>query len=201
MSDPEVSQSESADLPSAWSPKVRRLLQDWEERADAAAATHYAAANRFTSRNYLLGIPVVVLTTLVGTSVFASIAEDVNTRWRIVVGVTSVIAAVLASLQTFLSYADRAEQHRIAGDNWSAIRREINERLALHPSYLATHGDPTPYLDDLRKRMDEVSKESPEMPTHPWARNLKIEREQELMREREQKQATGSTADPHEAPQ
>jgi hypothetical protein len=197
MSHPDVSQSESADRPSAWTPRVRRLLQDWEERADAAATTHYAAANRLTSRNYQLGIPVVALTTVVGTSVFASIAEDVNTRLRLVVGTFSVLAAVLASLQTFLRYAERAEEHRVAGDNWSAIRREINEMLALQ----ATRGDAKTDLDDVRKRMDEVSKESPEMPTYPWARNLKKEREEELKREREQQQAIGSTADTHEAPQ
>jgi hypothetical protein len=178
MGDLDVTQNESADLPSAWTPKVRRLLQDWQERADAAAKTHYAVANHLTSRNYLLGVPVVVLTTFVGTSVFATLQEDVNTRLRILVGAVSVLAAVLASLQTFLRYPERAEKHRIAGDNWSAIRREITEMLALHPSYLATRGDPKSYLDSLRKRMDEVSAESPEMPDHRWARSLMQEQEQ-----------------------
>jgi hypothetical protein len=156
MGDLNVAPNESADLPPAWTPKVRRLLQDWEERANAAAKTHYAAANRLTSKNYLLGVPVVVFTTFVGTSVFATLQEDVNTGLRILVGAVSVIAAVLASLQTFLRYPERAEKHRIAGGNWSAIRRDINEMLALHPSNPATRGDPTLYLDDLRKRMDEV---------------------------------------------
>jgi hypothetical protein len=69
-----------------------------------------------TSRlNYLLGVPVVVLTTFVGTSVFATLQEDVNTSLRILVGAVSVFAAVLASLQTFLRYPERAEKHRIAG--------------------------------------------------------------------------------------
>lgn len=183
MGDLNATQSESA-----WTPKVRRLLQDWEVRADAAAKTHYAVANHLTSRNYLLGVPVVVLTTFVGTSVFATLQEDVNTGLRILVGAVSVLAAVLASLQTFLRYAERAEKHRIAGGNWSAIGREINEMLALHPSYLATRGDPKSYLDGLRTRMDEISAESPEMPDRGWARNLK---------ELERQQAADSSLDRH----
>jgi hypothetical protein len=172
MSNLDESRSDNAEVKSPWTPKVRRLLEDWRERADATSNTHYAQANRLSRLNLILGIPVVVLTTFVGTSVFATLQEPVNTGMRIFVGVVSVAAAVLASLQTFLSFAEQAEKHRAAADRWSAIRREIAEMLALHPSYLATRGDPQKYLDDLRKRMDEVAAESPEMPGHRWARTL-----------------------------
>jgi len=35
--------------------------------------------------------------------------------------------------------------------------------LALHPEYLAERSDPKAYIDDLRRRMDEVSAQSPEI--------------------------------------
>jgi hypothetical protein len=85
-----------------------------------------------------LGIPVVVLTTLVGTSVFATLEETLNTRMGIFAGLAIVLAAVLASLQSFLSSAERAEKNWAAGEMWAAIRREITEVLALHPANLAT---------------------------------------------------------------
>jgi hypothetical protein len=75
-------------------------LVEWRDRADVASKTHFAVANRLSSLNMALGIPVVVLTTLVGTSVFATLQEVVNTRMRIFAGVAIVLAAVLASLQT-----------------------------------------------------------------------------------------------------
>jgi hypothetical protein len=61
--------------------------------------------------------------------------------------------------------------------------------LALHPSYLATRGDPKSYLDGLRKQMDEVSAESPEMPDRGWARTL--------IQELEREQAADSSLDRH----
>jgi hypothetical protein len=169
MSDNDERQGQSAAPQSPWPPEVRRLLEDWRDRADATSKTHFAVANRLSSLNMALGIPVVVLTTLVGTSVFATLQETVNTRMRIFAGLAIVLAAVLASLQTFLSSAERAEKNWVAAEMWSAIRREITEVLALHPADKATRDDPKQYLDELRARMDEVAKESPGMSNHVFA--------------------------------
>lgn len=105
----------------------------------------------------------MILTTFVGTSVFATLGRNVDLWLRIGVGMISVLAAVLASLQTFLRFGERAEKHRSAAELWASIRREIDEMLALHPTYLASRGDPKQYLDDLRRRMDEIAQQSPEM--------------------------------------
>jgi len=177
MSDSGVEQDERAELPSPWTPRVLDLLNDWCRRADASAQTHYAVANRLASSNIALGVPVVVLTTFVGTSVFATLQDNVAAGLRIFVGVVSVLAAVFASLQTFLRFGERAEKHRVAAEKWGAIRREITQMLALHPTYLASRGDPKQYLDDLRTRMDEVSTQSPEMPDRRWARALRGKQE------------------------
>jgi hypothetical protein len=116
----------------------------------------------------MLGVPVVVLTTFIGTSVFATLQDDISTGLKIFVGVISVTAAVLASLQTFLRFGERSEKHRVAGESWAALRREIDEMLALHPTYLAARGDPKSYLDDLRKRMDDTAALSPALGDRQW---------------------------------
>jgi hypothetical protein len=113
-------------------------------------------------------VPVVALTTAVGTSVFATLEHQVNTALRLLVGIISVIAAVLASLQTFLRFGERSEKHRAAAEAWSSLRREIDEMVALHPDYLASRGDPKDYLDDLRRRMGEIAQQSPEMGVQGW---------------------------------
>lgn len=146
-----------------WTPRVLSLLADWHDRAAVSQEAHYAIATRLTKYNIWFGVPVVALATFVGTSVFATLQKDVRTSLRILVGTISVIAAVLASLQTFLRFQERAEKHRAAAELWAAIRREIDEMLALHPEYLAERSDPKAYIDDLRRRMDEVSAQSPEI--------------------------------------
>jgi hypothetical protein len=156
--------------PTPWTPTVLALLNDWYGRAAASAETHYVIAGRLGKFNVFLGIPVVVLSTFVGTSVFATLQDNVSINLRIVVGVISVCAAVLASLQTFLRFSERAEKHRAAAEQWAAVRRELSEMLALHPDYLATRGDPKQYLDDVRRRMDEISAQSPEMGDRAWGK-------------------------------
>ncbi len=168
--DSELRPVEGDDLPSPWTPAVLDLLRDWASRAAASSDVHYSVAGRLSRRNVQFGVPVVALTSLVGTSVFATLQQNVQLGVRIAVGVSSVVAAVLASLQTFLRFAERTEKHRAAAESWAAVRREITEMLALHPTYLASRGDPKQYLDDLRRRMDEISAQSPEMGDREWTK-------------------------------
>jgi len=149
---------------------VLRLLSDWRARAIASSEAHYALATSLSRSNIRFGVPVVALTTLVGTTVFATLQQQVNVGVRIAAGMFSVLAAVLASLQTFLRFGERAEKHRVAAERWAAIRREIDEKLALHPTYLASRGDPQQFLDQLRGKMDEASQQSPELGEHGWWR-------------------------------
>jgi hypothetical protein len=146
-----------------WTKPVLTLLRDWQLRAAISQEAHYARATSLADYNIWFGVPVVALATLVATSVFATLQEDVRIELRVVVGLISALAAVLASLQTFLRFQERAEKHRVSAELWAAVRREIDQMLALHPEYLAERSDPKKYLDDLRRRMDEVSSQSLEI--------------------------------------
>lgn len=167
MSDP---QAAATDTPSsvAWEPPLDALLQDWRRRAAAAATAHYLLATRLRRRNLALGIPVVVFSTVVGTSVFATLAQDrLDTRLSVAVGLFSVAAAVLAALQTFLRFPERAEKHVTAADWYSAIRRDLEQTIALPPTQ---RGAPTDCLGRVRKEMSKVGQSSPEIPAPLWAK-------------------------------
>ena len=152
-----------------WSKAVLERLRDWEQRATAAAEVHFQTAEGLARWNLYLGIPVVVFSAIVGTSVFATLTHDVPVGVRIAAGTVSVITAVLASVQTFLRFGARAEQHRVAAERWSAIRREIEKTLALSA---AQAGDPKQVLDDLQARMDEAAEKAPPMPDRRWKQAL-----------------------------
>ena len=112
----------------------------------------------FGSRKYWLGIPAVVLSTLVGTSVFATVQKQPQLWMQITVGLASVAAALLASLQTFLGYSERAEKHRIAGAKYGALGRELEQIRA---------SGATPTFDEMsavRNRLDDLAVESPNNP-------------------------------------
>jgi hypothetical protein len=171
-----------------WTPPVLELLGRWKTRAEVSQEAHYARSTSLGTFNIWLGVPVVALTTFVATSVFATLTEtDVPLELRILVGGISALAAVLASLQTFLRFQERAEKHRASAELWASIRREIDEMLALHPEYLSERSDPQQYLDDLRRRMDEVSAQS-------------LEIGERYLRQAEARVGATETAPPSEAP-
>lgn len=143
---------------------LNSLLENWLRRARECQFGHYAAATVLARRNYWLGIPVVILTSLVGTSVFVTLQHEVDIRIKVATGLLSVLAAVLASLQTFLRTSEKAEKHRSSGALYGALAREIEQEL----NFPSKQGEQTEFLNGLRTQMDALAKEAPEIPAYVW---------------------------------
>ena len=117
--------------PLSGAPRSKAVMQrlfEWECRCAASEEVHFDVAEQLSRRNLFLGIPAVVLSAIVGTSLFVSVSGDgVADGIRIAAGTVSLIAGVLASIQTFLRFGARAEQHRVAAERWAAVKREIEK--------------------------------------------------------------------------
>jgi hypothetical protein len=157
-----------------WSKELEALYGSWHRRVAAAEIGHRQMSGRMQRRYLLLGVPVVVLTTVVGTSVFASLQRSTSsgdTTWptwgSLVIATISIAAAVLSSLQTFLRYSARAEGHRIAAIRYESLRRDMATTLHLPPN---KRPDALRELDGVRTRMDRYAKESPMIGQRQWQR-------------------------------
>src|SRR5882762_2694571 len=71
----------------------------WYQRAATTAHGHYRAALRYSRLHYWFGFPTVVLATVVGTSVFATLQAKAEFWWQLTVGVMSIAAAILSALR------------------------------------------------------------------------------------------------------
>src|SRR5664279_1280026 len=109
-------------------------------RAKRAARAQYLAGNIADASNLRLGIPVVVLSSIVGTSIFASLNSSPENGWKVAVGIVSVVSVVLAALQTLLGFAEKAKAHRTAGAKYSSLGRDAQTAL------LSLQGSTTPEL-------------------------------------------------------
>src|SRR3954469_8551482 len=151
-----------------WNDRTDALVQDWHNRAAAAQHAHYLLAHRLRRRNLGLGVPAVVFSSIVGTSLFASLTQDeVHIGLRIVIGCISVLAVVAAALQTFLRFAERAAQHVTAADWYAAIRRDTAELLALPRE---VRGPVKPALDAIRMQMNRAGQNAPEIGDPLWVK-------------------------------
>lgn len=168
-----ISESPAITMPSLetasnWTASVEQLLQDWRNRAYAAQSAHYASAGVFRLANYVLGVPAVVFSSIVGTAIFAGFEKDTPSAFA--VASVSILAAVLAGLQTFLRFPERAASHGTAADWYAAVRRDIEELLHLP---VELRGNPKECLDTLRKEMNRAAQDAPDLRVRVWKREAR----------------------------
>jgi hypothetical protein len=135
--------------------KEADLVLAWLRRARESQFSHYGAAKRLSGYGRLFGIPVIVITAIVGASAFASVvSQTVPLYAKLIVGLCSLIATVLSSLQTFFKFSARSEKHRIFGAKFGAIRREL-EVLHIQSQVKSTE------LTAIRVKLDKLAEEAP----------------------------------------
>jgi hypothetical protein len=143
--------------------EVNVLVTDWFRRVRESQKVNYEYGSILVRRNFYLGIPAVILSTIVGTAVFTSLSETATKpAVKIVVGLLSLVSAVLATLQTFLNLSDRAAKHKYAGARYGAIRRRLELLKTMPPT---TSDDLQKELASIKNEMDEIAAESPSVPS------------------------------------
>jgi hypothetical protein len=138
------------------------LVTDWFRRARESQRVHYECSNYYNRLNYILGIPTIALSAAVGTAVFASFDKVAGGTAKVVLGLVSILAAVLASLQTFLSFAERANRHRVTGSKYGAVRRALEYLKTFPPS------DPEELrrqVEKIKQEMDGLAENAPHVPS------------------------------------
>ena len=138
----------------------RNLVEIWSKRAEACHKCHFLASHRYSRYNYLFGIPTILFTTLVGTTVFASLSstESASVTVTIAIGLCSVTAALLSGLQTFLGFSERSDRHRDAGVKYGATGRRLE--LILNEGNLPQGQESAA----LKKELDDLAAASPKIP-------------------------------------
>jgi len=147
------------------------LITDWFRRSRESQFVHYACGNFFSRLNYFLGVPTICLTGVVSTAIFSTLENEVVGSAKIVVGFVSVLATILASLQTFLGFSERAEKHRVTAARYAAVRRQ----LEFIKSFSDGDGEELrKKMEMVKQEMDGLAKSSPEVPERIWKKRINI---------------------------
>jgi hypothetical protein len=145
------------------------------EKILVLALAHAMARDRADALHYRLGIPVVALTALVGSSAFANI-NDLG-QGRILVGIgtglLSISAAVLAALQTFLDYGGQAKAHGAAANRLSALNRRFDwiKRLNKEQRWQG--------IEELDQLLNTIAEDSPSV-SQRWQDQARCIKDQTL---------------------
>ena len=132
------------------------LVLRWEERLRRSQLAHHEAGRHYERRHKQIGIPVVIVSAVVGSAVFGTLGNSDQTAIQIVAGSLSLLVVILSSLQTFLAYSELSSRHIASATRYSALFRELQSRRSIESLELD-------YVEDFRKRWDEVDLDAPSL--------------------------------------
>ena len=139
--------------------------EEYRYYAQLMTNAHYAMAESAKQRNWWLGVPVTIASTIVGTSIFATFSSNSqSSALQIVTGLLSLAAAVLSALHTFFNWPEIAAQHKAAAADFETARHRLDmfivkQRLTPPPPDEAINE-----LTDVGKWFDDISKRAPTIP-------------------------------------
>jgi hypothetical protein len=139
----------------------REVIRGWLIHARKSWKKHEEAARRLESQYRRVGVASVVLSAVVGTSLFASLEASYEPWIRIIAGILSLSAAVLASLMTFHRYEERVEKHRTAAVSYKRALRRL-EKLHMKLSAGSTLDQES--RNEIEQELDEIEKFAPVVP-------------------------------------
>lgn len=136
------------------------LLRGWLIHARKGWKKQEEAARRLESQYRRVGVASVILSAVVGASLFASLEAAYEPWSRIVAGIVSISASVLASLITFHRYEERTEKHRSAGISYKIALRKL-EKMHTAPNSSMLDQES---LNRIQEELDELEKVAPVVP-------------------------------------
>lgn len=147
-----------------WSSQFENLVASEAERARGLAWIHMRSEQKFSFKNNIIAIPVIVLSTLAGTASVGSSSlfpEGEQKMGSIIIGLVSIGVGILNTISSYFSFSRRAEAHRQAYLAYSKLFSEIAVELSL-PRHERL--DPDKILSDLRTNMSRLAETTPTPP-------------------------------------
>lgn len=148
------------------SEKKEDLLRTWHKGLRILQIGNFTASTYYGKLGKRFGFFVVIATSAVSSTVFATIGSSQNTQIQFAAGVISLVATVLSALQTFLGYAERASSHKEAAVGYGELRTEVQVLLA---SDLPKVADLETRIESIRSRWSALDKGSPTLPDRIYA--------------------------------
>ena len=158
---------------------IQELVDTYAKTAVLNRISHYRAANDALRKHYWLGIPAIIISTAVGTSIFASLSNNPSDQVKILIGLVSFLGAALSSLQTLFKFSEVAEKHRVAGAAYGSVKRNLDIlKLKYSSEQPPSREEALKEIEQVSKILGDLAKDSPGIPDKAFQEAKKIESEQ-----------------------
>ena len=144
-----------------WSAPLESLIAAEAERARGLAWIHMRSEQKYSYKNNIIAIPVIILSTLAGTASVGSSSlfpQDYQQLGSILIGLVSIGVGILNTISSYFSFSRKAEAHRLAYLSYSKLFSEITVELSLPRTERL---EPDKILTDLRTSMSRLAETTP----------------------------------------
>ena len=148
-----------------WAGYLEDLMAKWSDNALSYAWLHNKAEAKYRKLNYAFTIPIVILSTVIGTinvgmnSIFPANLLQVG---NIIIGGLSIFTGILGTLQNFFKYAQLSEAHRNSAIQWHKFHRTLKTELALESVCRRNAGE---FFRSSKAELDRLLDSSPYIPS------------------------------------
>jgi hypothetical protein len=143
--------------------EAQRIMEDTEYSAKG----HFAAASRFTSLHFWIGLISTVFAAAAGTSALSKFENG-----ALVAGVLAFVVAILTALITFIKPNDRASQHLDAGNKYLTAKNKTRLFVDVELPQLST-AEATQIISNLGATRNELNLKSPIIPRFAFVKARK----------------------------
>lgn len=91
-----------------------------EESCLFSSKGHFAASGIWSNFHLIIGIPMIILSAIVGASVLSQFDSK-----KIIAGIISIVITVLSGLMTFLNPNQKATAHKNSGSQYYSLENKV----------------------------------------------------------------------------
>jgi hypothetical protein len=141
-----------------WNDAIETLIKEQGEKALAYNWLHNRCEKKFSYANNFLAIPVIIFSTLAGSASIASNQFGDSKYISLGIGGISIIVGILSTINSYFSWAKRAENHRISALNYSKLYLFISIELSLPRD---KRMNPRDFIKVIREQIERLGEISP----------------------------------------
>jgi len=145
-----------------WKEEEEQILKVWADHALCYEWLHLKCRQIFKRRNTWFSIPVIIISTVVGTANFAQdrFSEEHKESVVVIIGCLSLIAGIITTIYNFLQVSELNEGHRVATMSWGKYHNNLKTELEKHP---LDRADPKLALKMYKEEYERLLEISPEI--------------------------------------
>jgi hypothetical protein len=142
-----------------WNPAIETLIKGLGEKALSMSWLHNRSEKRYSYLNNYLALPTIVLSTITGVGT-ASWGTEPNINY-LMAGI-SIIVSIISTLNSYFSFAKKAEAHRITAISYSKLYLQISIELSLPRQKRMRVKDFLKNVSEQIQRLNEISPAVPD---------------------------------------